>query len=93
MNKSELIDYIAAHADLSKTSASRAFDAALEGIMSALSKLDPVTIVGFGTFKVSERKARSGRNPQTGAVIQIKASRVPSFKAGKVLKDAVQEKK
>ncbi|GAA0828688.1 MULTISPECIES: HU family DNA-binding protein [Marinomonas] len=89
MNKSELIDAIAASADLSKASASNALDATLKAIEEALSKGDQVTLVGFGTFAVKERAARTGRNPQTGAEIQIKAAKVPGFKAGKGLKDAV----
>lgn len=89
MNKSELIDAIAASADLSKASASNALDATLTAITEALAKGDQVTLVGFGTFAVKERAARTGRNPQTGAEIQIKAAKVPSFKAGKGLKDAV----
>ena len=89
MNKSELIDAIAASADLSKASASNALDATLKAIEAALAKGDQVTLVGFGTFAVKERAARTGRNPQTGAEIQIKAAKVPGFKAGKGLKDAV----
>ncbi|HAC33077.1 MAG TPA: DNA-binding protein HU [Gammaproteobacteria bacterium] len=89
MNKSELIDLIAEDAGLSKADAAKALDAGLNGITSALSKNDSVTLVGFGTFSVGERSARTGRNPQTGATIQIKASKTPKFKAGKALKDAV----
>lgn len=89
MNKAELIDQIAAAADLSKSSAAEALDAAIAGITNALKKGDTVTLVGFGTFSVSARGARTGRNPQTGATIQIKASKSPKFKAGKALKDAV----
>ncbi|MCV2402184.1 HU family DNA-binding protein [Marinomonas sp. C2222] len=89
MNKSELIDAIAASADLSKASASNALDATLKTIETALAKGDQVTLVGFGTFAVKERAARTGRNPQTGEEIQIKAAKVPGFKAGKGLKDAV----
>ncbi len=89
MNKSELIEAIAACADLSKVSASSALDATLKTIEEVLSKGDQVTLVGFGTFAVKKRAARTGRNPQTGAEIQIKAAKVPSFKAGKSLKDAV----
>ncbi|MBR7889192.1 HU family DNA-binding protein [Marinomonas sp. A79] len=89
MNKSELIDAIAATADLSKASASNALDATLKAIEAALAKGDQVTLVGFGTFAVKERAARTGRNPQTGEEIQIKAAKVPGFKAGKGLKDAV----
>ena len=89
MNKSELIDAIAAAADLPKASASRALDAVIDSITDSLKKGDPVALVGFGTFAVKERAARAGRNPQTGATIQIAAATVPSFKAGKALKDAV----
>lgn len=90
MNKSELIDAIADSADLSKAAAGRALDGAIDAISSALKGGDQVTLVGFGTFSVKERAAREGRNPQTGATIQIKASKSPAFKAGKTFKDAVQ---
>jgi DNA-binding protein HU-beta len=89
VNKSELIDAIAAAADLPKASAGRALDAVVDSITDSLKKGDPVALVGFGTFAVKERAARAGRNPQTGATIQIKAATVPGFKAGKALKDAV----
>lgn len=89
MNKSELIDAIATSADLSKAAASNALDATLKSIEEALANGDQVTLVGFGTFAVKERAARTGRNPQTGEEIQISAAKVPSFKAGKGLKDAV----
>jgi len=89
MNKTELTDAVASAADLSKSSASRAVDAIVDTVTDALKKGEQVSILGFGTFLVRERSARSGRNPQTGAVIQIAASRSPSFKAGKALKDAV----
>lgn len=89
MNKSELIDAIAAAADLPKASAGRALDAIVDSVTDALSKGDQVTLVGFGTFAVKHRAAREGRNPQTGQTIQIKASNVPGFKPGKALKDAV----
>jgi DNA-binding protein HU-beta len=89
MNKAELIDAVAAAADLSKASATRALDAALDTITSALKDGDQVTLVGFGTFAVKARAARQGRNPRTGETIQIAASNVPGFKAGKALKDAV----
>ncbi len=90
MNKTELIDAIAAAADLPKASAGRALDAVLDTITHELKNKEQVTLVGFGTFSVKERSARSGRNPQTGATIQIAASTVPGFKAGKALKDAVK---
>ena len=89
MNKSELIDAVAASADLPKAAAGRAIDAMIDAITDSLKKEDPVVLVGFGTFSVKHRSARSGRNPQTGATIEIAASNVPSFKAGKALKDAV----
>jgi len=89
MNKSELIDAIALSADISKAAAGRALDATLEAIAESLRDGEPINLVGFGTFQVKDRAARAGRNPQTGETIQIKASRVPGFKAGKALKDAV----
>ena len=92
MNKAEMIDAIATAADLPKASAGRALDAVLDSITDELKKGEQVTLVGFGTFSVKHRNARSGRNPQTGATIQISASTVPGFKAGKALKDAVNPK-
>ena len=89
MNKSELIDAIAASADLPKAAAGRALDAMIDSVTSTLQNGDQVVLVGFGTFSVKERAARTGRNPQTGEPIEIKAANVPSFKAGKALKDAV----
>ena len=89
MNKSELIDAIAASAGLSKADAGKALDATLAAVTGALKGGDSVSLVGFGTFQVKERAARTGRNPQTGATIQIAAAKVPGFKAGKALKDAV----
>lgn len=89
MNKNDLIDIIANAADLPKASAGRALDAAIEGIQDALKRGEQVALVGFGTFLVKPRAARTGRNPQTGDVIQIAASNVPGFKPGKGLKDAV----
>ena len=89
MNKSELIDAIAEGADITKADASRALDAVVATITSALKSGDQVTLVGFGTFLVKERAARTGRNPQTGKEINIAAAKVPGFKAGKGLKDAV----
>lgn len=88
MNKSELIDAIAASADISKAAAGRALDAFTGTVTDALKDGDQVVLVGFGTFSVRERAARSGRNPQTGDTIQIAAAKVPAFKAGKALKDA-----
>ena len=89
MNKSELIEAVASEAELSKADAARATDAVFDSISNALRNGDQVTLVGFGTFSVRERAARTGRNPQTGETINIKASRMPGFKAGKALKDAV----
>jgi len=89
MNKAEFIDAVADSADLSKEEATIATNAVLDTITSTLAKGDQVTLVGFGTFSVRERAARSGRNPQTGETIQIKASKSAGFKAGKALKDAV----
>ncbi len=89
MNKSELIEAIAASADISKAAAGRALDGAIDAIKKALKKGDMVTLVGFGTFYVGKRAARTGRNPRTGATIKIKAAKVPKFRAGKALKDSV----
>lgn len=89
MNKAELIEAVAEAADLNKAAATRAVDAMLGGITDALKKGEQVTLVGFGTFEVRERAARTGRNPQTGETINIKAAKAPAFKAGKALKDAV----
>lgn len=90
MNKSELIEAVAQSADISKAAAGRAVDGMVQAITQALKEGDQVTLVGFGTFLVRERAARTGRNPRTGESIDIKASKVPGFKAGKALKDAVQ---
>jgi DNA-binding protein HU-beta len=89
VNKTELIDRIAESADISKASAGRALDATIEAITSSLKQADPVALVGFGTFTVRDRAARVGRNPQTGAPIQIAAAKVPAFKPGKALKEAL----
>lgn len=89
MNKTELIDQIALNADLSKAAAARALDAMLEAVTTTLKKDGSVTLVGFGTFSVSQRAERTGRNPRTNEEIKIAAARVPKFKAGKGLKDAV----
>ncbi|MBF7052492.1 MULTISPECIES: HU family DNA-binding protein [Halomonas] len=89
MNKSELIEAIAASADIPKASAARALDAMVDSVTESLKKGDSVSLVGFGTFHVKERAARTGRNPQTGQPIEIKAAKVPGFKAGKALKDSV----
>lgn len=89
MNKSELIDQIAKSADISKAAAGRALDATVAAVKTSLKKGGMVSLVGFGTFYVGKRAARVGRNPQTGASIKIKAAKVPKFRAGKGLKDAV----
>ncbi len=89
VNKSELVDAIADGADISKASAGRALDSALDAITTALQNGEQVSLIGFGTYSVKHRAARAGRNPQTGAEIEISAANVPSFKAGKALKDAV----
>ncbi|NIB43867.1 HU family DNA-binding protein [Pseudomaricurvus alkylphenolicus] len=89
MNKSELIEAVAASADIPKAAAGRAVDAMVEAITGALKADDQVVLVGFGTFSVKDRAARTGRNPQTGEPIEIAAAKIPSFKAGKALKDAV----
>jgi DNA-binding protein HU-beta len=89
VNKSELIDAVAVTADLPKAAAARAIDAMTDAIAASLKSGQSVSLVGFGSFNVKDRPARTGRNPQTGAPIQIAAARVPSFKAGKALKDAV----
>jgi DNA-binding protein HU-beta len=90
MNKSELIDAIADTTDLSKAAAGKAVDAVLSSITGALKSGDHVTLIGFGTFSVRERAARIGRDPRSGKPIDIKASKIPTFKAGKALKDAVK---
>jgi len=89
VNKSELIDQISESADISKASAGRALDATIDAITASLKGAETVSLVGFGTFLVRERAARAGRNPQTGATIQIAAATVPAFKPGKALKDAL----
>mgnify|MGYP000436277162 CR=1 FL=1 len=90
MNKTEMIAAIADKADLSKADAGRAVDAMFEVIGKALKKKDKVSLVGFGTFMLRERAARTGRNPKTGAPLKIKASKTPAFKAGKALKDLIK---
>lgn len=91
MTKAELIDKIASGASLSKADASRALDSMLDAVKASLKKGQKVTLVGFGTFSVSKRKARKGRNPKTGQVINIPASKTPKFSAGKAFKDAVKK--
>lgn len=90
MNKSELINSVAELADLSKKDATKAVDAVLQTIQDALAKGEKVSLIGFGNFEVRERAARKGRNPQTGEEIEIAASKVPAFKPGKALKEAVK---
>ncbi|MFZ1387522.1 MAG: HU family DNA-binding protein [Thiolinea sp.] len=90
MNKTELIDAVSAKSGLTKADTDRAFKAMVETVTEALAKGDQVSLIGFGTFLVRERQARSGRNPRTGDTIEIAAAKIPSFKAGKALKDAVQ---
>ena len=87
MNKSELVDAVAGNAGLSKVDAGKAVDSVIKEITKSLKSGNSVTIIGFGTFLVRERKARTGRNPRTGETIQISASKAPAFKAGKALKD------
>ena len=89
MNKSELIDQIAASADISKAAAGRVLDAFTDSVTAALKKGDVVTLIGFGTFAVTQRAGRTGRNPRTGAALKIAARKAPGFRAGKALKDAV----
>ncbi len=90
MTKTELIEAVASSAGLTKDEAGKAVNAVLETITNTLKAGEQVTIVGFGSFSVKERAARQGRNPQTGETIEIKASKLPTFKAGKALKDAIK---
>ena len=90
MNKTELIEKIAAGAELDKAKAKKALEATLDAIKNALVEGDSVQLIGFGSFEVRERAARTGRNPHTGETIEIAAAKVPAFKPGKVLKDAIQ---
>lgn len=89
MTKTELIEKMATDADVSKAAAGKALNSFVDGIVKTLKKGNKVTLVGFGTFSVSKRAARKGRNPQTGETIKIKASKTPKFKAGKAFKDAI----
>nr|WP_153100350.1 HU family DNA-binding protein [Paraburkholderia hayleyella] len=89
MNKTEMIDHIAQRAEISKAAAGRALEAIIGGVKTTLKKGGSVTLVGFGTFAVSTRVARTGRNPRTGAEIKIRAAAVPKFRPGKALKDAL----
>ncbi|MGE7767409.1 HU family DNA-binding protein [Peribacillus sp. NPDC096540] len=90
MNKTELVSNVAAQAELTKDDAKKVVDALFETITTTLAKEEKIQLVGFGTFEVRDRAARTGRNPQTGEEIQIAASKVPAFKAGKELKEAVK---
>ena len=87
MNKSELIEHIADHAEITKAAATRALDSVVQAVTKTLKKGGTVSLVGFGSFAVTKRAARAGRNPRTGAAIKIKAAKVPKFRPGKVLKD------
>ncbi len=89
MNKTELIEYIATQADISKAAANRALEAFFGAVKATLKKGNDVSLVGFGTFAVAKRAARVGRNPRTGAAIKIKAAKIPKFRPGKALKDAL----
>ena len=89
VNKTELIEHIAKHADISKAAATRALESMIGAVKTTLKKGGAVSLVGFGTFAVGKRAARSGRNPRTGAAIKIKAAKVPKFRPGKALKDAL----
>ncbi len=90
MNKAELIEHIANNADLNKAQAGRALEAMIDAVRRTLKKGDSVSLIGFGTFAVTKRAARTGRNPRTGATIKIKAAKIPKFRPGKGLKDAIK---
>lgn len=89
MNKSELIEYIAQQADISKAAAARALNATISGVRSGMKKDGSVAVAGFGTFTIKKRAARTGRNPRTGSTIKIRAAKLPKFRPGKALRDAV----
>jgi DNA-binding protein HU-beta len=89
LNKTELVDHIAKSADISKAAAARALDSMISAVKTTLKKNGTVTLVGFGSFSVGKRAARTGRNPRTGDAIKINAAKVPKFRPGKALKDAV----
>jgi DNA-binding protein HU-beta len=89
VNKTELIEHIALHADISKAAAARALESTIGAVKETLKKGDSVSLVGFGTFSVGERAARVGRNPRTGSAIKIDSAKVPKFRPGKALKDAL----
>ena len=90
MTKAELVEKMASDADISKAAAGKALDSMIDAVIKTVKKGNKVSLVGFGTFSISKRKARTGRNPQTGATIKIAARKVPKFKAGKGFKDAVK---
>ena len=90
MNKAELIEHMAKNADLNKAQAGRALDTLVDAVRRTLKKGDSVSLIGFGTFAVTKRAARTGRNPRTGAAIKIKAAKIPKFRPGKGLKDAIK---
>jgi DNA-binding protein HU-beta len=90
MTKSDLIDKMAKDADISKAAAGKALNSLIDGVVATVKKSKKVSLVGFGTFSLTKRKARTGRNPQTGEAIKIKASKSPKFSAGKAFKDAVK---
>ncbi len=90
MTKAELVEKMAKDADISKAAAGKALDSMIDGVKKTLKKGNKVSLVGFGTFSISKRKARTGRNPQTGATIKIAARKVPKFSAGKAFKDSVK---
>ncbi|MCU0932258.1 MAG: HU family DNA-binding protein [Serpentinimonas sp.] len=90
MNKSELVEHIAKSADISKAAAARALEATMGAVRTTLKKGGTVSLVGFGSFSVTKRAARTGRNPRTGAAIKIKAAKIPRFRPGKALKDAIK---
>jgi DNA-binding protein HU-beta len=87
VNKTELVEHIAKHADISKAAATRALESIVDAVKKTLKKGGTVSLVGFGSFSVGKRAARTGRNPRTGAAIKIKAAKVPKFRPGKTLKD------
>ena len=89
VNKTELIEHIAMHADISKAAATRALDSTIDAVTSTLKNGGSVSLVGFGTFEVGKRSARTGRNPRTGAELKIAEAIVPKFRPGKALKDAL----
>ena len=90
MTKAELVEKMASDADISKAAAGKALDSMIDAVIKTVKKGNKVSLVGFGTFSISKRKARTGRNPQTGATIKIAARKVPKFSAGKTFKDAVR---